>query len=388
MARRLVDVIALLSAYGNRLKTGYRVVDASIEDGVSATLMGGGIQTFTSVFTDKTFADIETSPTAHVENLPLPMRIPPNGGSQRIKLVVPIDQLLNPESLQIRVGYKLKKLDAAVAAQDIVLTDAILSPGGAYCIRKVDVIINIKMQFGSSVNRGYGPERRRMEILRGIGPAVDDLEETFNRYNGFVPNVQTYAENVAGKYQEDAGVVTAVQSHTANMRDSTTNYCRALQERNTRRLLEGKEVFNMVETADEGILGATKLFPGVITELALILQYKSILEMFAEEKHSVNTDAISSAFLEITTVTVSKQCGVPSTSQWGTLHNAATAGGGKANLPSYPTKVVDVYNGPRSFPATSMVLAVPIPGVKCQTVSIYASEINVICLLREAHRPI
>ena len=245
MARRLVDVMTLLSAYGNRQKTGYHVVDASIENGVSATLMWGDIQTFPSVVTDKTFADIETSPTAHIEKLPLPMRIPPNGGSQRIKLVVPIDQLLNPESLQIRVGYKLKKLDAAGAAQDIVLTDAILSPGGAYCIRKVGVIINNKYQ----------------------------------------------------AYKEDAGVVTAVQFHTANMRDSTTNYCRALQERNMRRLLEGKEVFNMVETADEGILGATKLFPGVITELALILHYKPILEMFAEEKRAVNTDAISSAFL-------------------------------------------------------------------------------------------
>ena len=42
MARRLVDVMALLSAYGKRQKTGYHVVDASIEDGVSATLMGGG----------------------------------------------------------------------------------------------------------------------------------------------------------------------------------------------------------------------------------------------------------------------------------------------------------------------------------------------------------
>ena len=84
--------------------------------------------------------------------------------------------------------------------------------------------------------------------------------------------------------------------------------------------------------------------------------------MFAEGKHAVNTDAISSAFLEITRVTVSKQCGVPSTSLWGALHNAATAGGGKANLSSYPTKVVDMYNDPRSFPATSMVLAVPITG--------------------------
>ena len=64
MARRLVDVMALLSAYGNRQQTGYHVVDAIIEDGVGATLMGGGggggIQTFTSVVTDKTFADIET----------------------------------------------------------------------------------------------------------------------------------------------------------------------------------------------------------------------------------------------------------------------------------------------------------------------------------------
>ena len=118
----------------------------------------------------------------------------------------------------------------------------------------------------------------------------------------------------------------------------------------------------MVETADEGILGSTKLFQGVIKELDLILHYKPILEMFAEEKHAVNTDAISSAFLEITTVTVSEQCGVPSTSMWGALHNAASAGGGKANLPSYPTKVGDLYTGPRFFPTTSMVLAVPING--------------------------
>ena len=43
MARRFVDVMALLSANGNRQKTGCHVVDASIEDGVSATLMEGGV---------------------------------------------------------------------------------------------------------------------------------------------------------------------------------------------------------------------------------------------------------------------------------------------------------------------------------------------------------
>ena len=36
-----------------------------------------------------------------------------------------------------------------------------------------------------------------------------------------------------------------------------TNYCLALQERNIRKLVEGKEVFNILESENEGILGAT-----------------------------------------------------------------------------------------------------------------------------------
>ena len=65
------------------------------------------------------------------------------------------------------------------------------------------------------------------------------------------------------------------------MRDSTTNHFLALQERNVRKGLEGREVSNTVELAREGILGATKLFPGVITEFDLVIHYKPILEMFA-----------------------------------------------------------------------------------------------------------
>ena len=316
--------------------------------------MGGGIQAFMSVVTYKTFADIETNPTLHIENLPLPIRIPPNGGSQRIRIVMPVDELLNTGSLQIRIGWKLKKVDAV----------AIVIRGGYYCIRKVDVIINNKMQFGSSVNRDYGPEKHWMDILRGIGPTFDDLGTKYNRYNGFIPNVQTHAANVAGNFnaytESEAHVITGVTAHTKDMRDSTTNYCLAL--RTIRKTLEGKEVFNMVETENEGILGATKLFPGFIAEFALIVHYMPILEMFAEEHHTTNTDAISSAFLEINMVTVSKPSVLPSKALWGMLHHAATTGGGKANLPSYPTRVSDVYNGPHAFPGTSMVLVVPITG--------------------------
>ena len=157
--------MALVSAYGNKHRNGYHVVSASKEDGVSATLMEGNIQTFTSVITDKTFADVETSTSKHADNLPSPIRISPSGGSQRIKIVILVDQLLNPESLQVRIGWKLMKLSAAGVATDITNLDAIVPTGGVYSIRKVDVVINNKTQVGSSVNRDYGPERRRMEIL-------------------------------------------------------------------------------------------------------------------------------------------------------------------------------------------------------------------------------
>ena len=202
-----------------------------------------------------------------------------------------------------------------------------------------------------------------MEILRGIGVTMDDLELTYNRYNGFHPDAQTKAENASGKYQaytEAAGVITGITDHTADMWDSHTKYCLALQERNVRRLLEGKEVFNNIELAREGILGATSLFPGVITEFGLVVHYKPILEKFAEEAHTANTDAISSSYLEITTVTVAKQCTVPSTDLWKALRDASTAGGGKGSLPSSLVKVMDVYNG--RLPVNRTTLSVPVTG--------------------------
>ena len=81
-----------------------------------------------------------------------------------------------------------------------------------------------------------------------------------------MPNAQTYAENVAGTFQaytEAGEVITGITDHKPTMRESMTNYCLALQERNIK---EGKEVFNILETEKEGILGATELYPGVITE--------------------------------------------------------------------------------------------------------------------------
>ena len=102
--------MSLLRVYGVSQKRGdYSVVDAASDGGVTASLIGGDIETFTAVVTDKTIADIQTSPTENIGNQPLPLRIPPAGGSHRVKVTLPSDELLNPENLEIRIGWKLKK---------------------------------------------------------------------------------------------------------------------------------------------------------------------------------------------------------------------------------------------------------------------------------------
>ena len=79
--------------------------------------------------------------------------------------------------------------------------------------------------------------------------------------------------------------------------------------------------------------------------------------MFAEEHHTAMTDTIANCFIEITTLTVSKQCILPGKAMWDALQEASTAGGGKANLPSYAMKCVEVYNGPRVFWETLCVVS-------------------------------
>ena len=102
--------MSLLSVYGALQKRGdYSVVDAASDCGVTASLIGGDIETFTAVVTDKTFADIQASPTENIGNQPLPLRIRPAGGSHRVQVTLPADELLSPESLEFRIVWKLKK---------------------------------------------------------------------------------------------------------------------------------------------------------------------------------------------------------------------------------------------------------------------------------------
>ena len=160
------------------------------------------------------------------------------------------------------------------------------------------------------------------------------------------------------------GAITDVTNWADTASDSQFNYIKWLQQRNIEKIAASREVFSSIELFREGVFGTTRVFQGVITDCDLVIHFKPILDMFAEEARTgdVNTGAISNAFFELTTVTVSQQSLVPSAQLWKTLQDSASASGGKANLPSYPIKVEDVYNGPRSFPAASRTLLLAITG--------------------------
>ena len=371
--------MALVSTFGRSDGVGskYSVVDgSSSSDGeVAGVYMGGGITTFNAIVTDNTLADVKTGDAKNADNLSLPLAIPHAGGSFRLKIVAPVDQLMNPQGLDIRLGWKLRKADAAGQVVNIAVADAIVPTGGLYPVSKVDVVINNKQQYGASADRDYGPDKRRAEILMNMGTSLEDLECVYRRYNGFHPNSQTRAENVAGRFQAFdpdtyAGVATGIRNHNADRLNSASEYIKYLQQRNIEKVSESREVFTTLELFREGIFGLTKVFPGVITDCDLIIHFKPVLEMFAEEHRDPtgappvpgNNGALSGAFFQLTTVTISQQSVVPSTQLWKTLQDSASASGGKANLPSYPTKVVEVYNGPRTFPTASRTMLVPITG--------------------------
>ena len=96
---------------------------------------------------------------------------------------------------------------------------------------------------------------------------------------------------------------------------------------------------------------------------------QELLQSFVYNTLQINTGDVCGGtphrydcFIEITTLTVSKQCILPGKALWDALQDSSTGGGGKANLPSYATECIEIYNGLRVFPVGSRSLAVPING--------------------------
>ena len=271
-----------------------------------------------------------------------------------------MDELINPKSVRITVGYVLEKRDAAQAIVPMVVGDNIVLCNDKYPIKKTTFIINNQPQFGTMLNRDHEIIARRLRLLQLIrSDWVSSIKRLHACKNGFLPNHQTKADNRAGKsgiYADVAGAagVAAPRVAFADCPPSTTVWAdevKHLVKDDTASLLAtvaagvagpAPENFFRVESESEGIMGASCMYPGIITNFQCVLDFKSIYEwLYSDLTNGVvgditDTHGIERAFIKVTKIFVEYQSLLPSTPLWDALSNAATAGGGVAKSPSYP----------------------------------------------------
>ena len=274
----------------------FDVLDTRDDDGVSVTVLGDKIQPFQAVVTDTTFADVHTHMSKAVPNMSLPINIPSGGGAIRIDLVEPIDQLLNPRSVRIKVGYTVHVKQADGTSRNVTEHDALVWNMDSYIVSKQTWMINNNQQFGTAVNRDYSDVSRRVRLLKEI------------RTDWYGSLMRLYDQ---AKY---------------------------LNSKSGGRILDGLENFCTLETEGQGILESTNMFPGILTSLTGIIQIKPIFEMFSQENgtagHNQLTNGIDTAYIRITSVYCEQQTILPSAPLWEALGNVATQGGGLAKTPS------------------------------------------------------
>ena len=112
------------------------VISAESDGGTSATFVGGDIQPFTGIVIDTTFADTQWHTQECVTEVALPANIPRAGGPLKFAIDFPVDQLVNPKSVRITVGYTMQSVDDHNVPRNLVIGDSIALCNDKYPIKK------------------------------------------------------------------------------------------------------------------------------------------------------------------------------------------------------------------------------------------------------------
>ena len=351
-------------------KTPWDIINVGNDNGLSTAIIGGVIQPFQAVVVDKTFADMRWHEQAAVTEVALPAIIPHGGGPVKFSIPFPVDELVNMESVKITVGYKVKTRAADTGAtRNLAIADNIAVCNDRYIVKTFTATINNQPQFGTMQNRDHAMIERRLRLLQNLDSDwYSSIMRIHASKNGFLPCHQTEGENRIGRsgIYADAASGTVRTAFAALGDPSHTKWSdlvKYLIHKDTKALLSGKENDCRVETESEGILGATCMYPGIISSFQATLDFKGIYELlYSDISNAIadpqtfveDTGGIDRAFIEITRIICEYQSALPSTALWDALSNAATAGGGVAKSPSYPWPLINNFGGPKEFtPATT-----------------------------------
>ena len=122
--------------HGNSAEAPLNVISAESDGGTSATFVRGDIQPFTGIVIDTTFADTQWHTQQCVTEVALPVAVPHAGGPVKFSIGFPVDQLINPKSVRMTVGYTLQAKDGNNAPTNLVVGDNIVLCNDKYPIKK------------------------------------------------------------------------------------------------------------------------------------------------------------------------------------------------------------------------------------------------------------
>ena len=271
----------------NDVNPPYETVDATTHDveTPSVVVTGGVISNFNDILIDNTLLDIESTKVKQFPlNVPLP--IPRIGGSTNLKMDLPIDNLLNPSSINLTVVFSLMKRAGDGNLTKVEMTDGIVPVAGYYPFSNVVVSFDnseINSPDMSNLDLTLLRNLKLMETLRDCSYA--DMSRLHTSHAGWHLNHQSHADSKEGLFgayvhTDDTHVITAVNEDKTGT--SLGDHCFNFQQKNVRQLLTG-ELIVTVEIPYT-FLSKTRITPFIVKNVNFELKWVSPGNIFSQEQ--------------------------------------------------------------------------------------------------------
>lgn len=259
----------------------------------SVVVSGGIVSNFNDILIDNTILDIEQT---NAKQFPLqtPLAIPQIGGSTNLRLDLPIDNLLNPSSINITVVFSLMKKAANNVLARLEVADGVVPVAGYYpfsnCIVSFDNA-EINSPDISNLDLCLIRNLKLMESMKDGSPA--EMERMYDTYAGWHLNHQTFANSKIGDYgaythAETTHDITGEKAKIAAPL-SISDHCFNFQQRNIDKMLTNE--FIVTVEIPYTFLEKTRITPFIIKQVNFELKWANPGNIFSVESPVATTKA-------------------------------------------------------------------------------------------------
>ena len=264
----------------------YETVDSNIDGDIPSVIATGGvISNFQDCIIDNTILDVETC-QAKTFPLNVPLPIPRIGGVTSLPLYLPVDNLINPSSLNVTVVFSICKRDEAGKSIPIVKEDGIVCNAGYYPWSNCSISFDnsdISLPDMANLDLTVVRNLRMMEMVKNS--SYEDLKRIHQAYSGWHLNFQSFADSKIGNWgsythTDVTHVITEITADKTG--DSLEDILFNFHQDNIRDMLSG-ELISTVEF-DQSFLNNTRIMPFLVKDCTIELKWCNIGDILSQEQ--------------------------------------------------------------------------------------------------------